>query len=75
MTLDSDALHARLRPTPEALRVSFERHRAEPYVSVEAHVRRLRLAFAESVAERSAVYLEKLGVRPMYVAAAFQPAD
>jgi hypothetical protein len=58
MTLDSDALHARLRPAPEALRASFERHRAEPHVSVEAHVRRLRLALGESVAERSAVYLD-----------------
>jgi hypothetical protein len=58
MILDSDALRARLRPTPEALRASFEQHRAEPHVSVEAHVRRLRLVLAESVAERSAVYLD-----------------
>lgn len=58
MTVDSDALRARLSPTSEALRASFERHRAEPHVSVEAHVRRLRLALAGSVAERSVVYLD-----------------
>lgn len=58
MTRKSDIRRARLRPAPETLRASFEQHRAEPHVTVESHVRRLRLALGESIAERTAVYLD-----------------
>jgi len=58
MTLESEIRRARLRPAPEVLRASFERHRAEPHVPVETHVRRLREALYESIAERTAVYMD-----------------
>jgi hypothetical protein len=58
MTLDTDSSWAQLRPTPEALLASFAQHRAEPNVSIEAHIRRLRWTLGESVSTRSAVYLD-----------------
>lgn len=58
MSHESDIPNAHLRPSPEAIRASFDRHRAEPDVSVETHVCRLRLALGGSIAERTAVYLD-----------------
>jgi hypothetical protein len=57
-THDRAALNARLRPDPDALRSSFEIHRAEADISVEEHIRRLCLALGKSLGQRRAVYLD-----------------
>lgn len=45
-------------PDPVAIAASFSRHRAEPDISAEAHIRRLRIALGESLIDRHAIYLD-----------------
>lgn len=45
-------------PNPEQQKADFARHRAEPEVSVDDHLRRKQIALTQSLERRKIVYLD-----------------